>query len=373
MEASSSPESAKRTVAAMSELLLLEAAALEEPSNVVALLVAKRLSTPETSCTSLSSLALSTSTPPFDQVVLDSPQCNPVLHNSDDDQSDDSSVSDISFATAAEEVAASSESVGGSSVGNNTPRSIFKSYWEKNRSSECGVTPTLVRASLSSPSSFHSLSSAQISCALVRHEHSLNAADEQRLSLLQRRDQDPPSPASASPSPRRSIFGGLTEKPLPLLPSLKAPILEQQAQDPAWKLEGSLDGGCFSIFPRVMISPQQFLPPLKFRKTRSDSALEGSLLASIGGSRSKEKMTRSCLRRGRFSSGSLSNVKAQQGCDCPGESPRSPAQTRDHEQHPDHQSDAGSVTFNEDGNRIVVFDLPKELWSQRGWADYFAC
>jgi hypothetical protein len=36
-------------------------------------------------------------------------------------------------------------------------------------------------------------------------------------------------------------------------------------------------------------------------------------------------------------------------------------------------SDSGSVTFNEDDNRVVVFDSPRELWSQRGWSDYFAC
>jgi hypothetical protein len=148
----------------------------------------------------------------------------------------------------------------------------------------------------------------------------------------------------------------------------------EQARDPPRRLESTLDG-CFSLFPAV-VSPKQLLPSLKFRKTQSDSALDGSRSAS------KEKTTRSCLRRGRFSSVSLANDLKGEGCGRPSDASPSPdepdslpkKQPQDHENEDhDHHCDAGSVTFNEDGNRVVVFDSPKELWSHRGWSDYFAC
>jgi hypothetical protein len=288
---------------------------------------------------------------------------------------DDSSVSDISTGSCAQ----------------SSSRSIFQTYWDKS-GGEPQRAPSLIRASSFTSASSSSFMASSMSSVPLHVGGSASASSSPRpnfqdpskleyedsLMLAKLEEEATPSATQTQASRRphqeeqleedlgcvrrRSIIGqhGYRSHSEPTL-SLRAmacarPTSTAMTTTPTGTAAAAASGSITSL--------ARFFAP--FRKTRSASTLHDHPKAASS-SLSGGVTAKSCLRRGRFSSSSFSDMttttttssKSSRSEDLP---PLSPV-----------LSDAGSVTFNEDDNRVVVFDAPRELWSPRGWSDYFAC
>jgi hypothetical protein len=350
----------------------------EEEPALSAVLQAVKVTTTTREEEATSSLSPS---PPVEHVVLDA-SASSSLRTASRTSSNMCFSPNAAIAVAVADDASVSDISTGSCCAQSSPRSIFKMYWEK--SGELHA-PSLIRASststtASSSSMASAMSSVPLHSGSIRGGSSAPASPrscqdpskleyEDSFLMLAKEEEAPSSHAKAGHQEeeledlgcvrRRSIIGqhGYRSHSEPSLCLHAMAFSSRSATTPPGAVASSITSlACF------------FAP---FRKTRSASTLHDHPKASssLSGTPATAK---SCLRRGRFSSSSFSDMTTSSTTTTTSTSSKS---SRSEELPPLSPvlSDAGSVTFNEDDNRVVVFDAPRELWSQRGWSDYFAC
>jgi hypothetical protein len=351
----------------------------EEPASDM-LQAAKIATTTREATTSLAS-------PPVEHVVLD------VSSSSLRTATSSNVCCSLTAAAAVDDASVSDISTG--SCAQSSSRSIFQAYWDKS-GEEPQHAPALIRASSFTSSSSSSFMASSMSSVPLHVGGSASSSSprpnfqdpskleyEDSLMLAKEEGATPSATQTQASSPhqedepeedvglrRRSIIGqhGYRSHSEPSL-CLHAMAC---ARPPFTAMMTTTPTGTAAAAPGGITSLACFFAP--FRKTRSASTLHDHPKAPLSGG-GGAAAAKSCLRRGRFSSSSFSDMTATSTTTTTTTTTSSKSSRHPEDLPPLSPvlSDAGSVTFNEDDNRVVVFDAPRELWSPRGWSDYFAC